>query len=304
MKEIRHVVTRDEAGRTVAALLHAHAGVSHRTAKGMIDAGRVEVDGTPATDPATRPRVGATLLARFDPGRRYQPAHRAKRETPWYRLVLDDPAFLVVDKPAGVLTVPAGEPDGDSLVERLLVEEKPDRRTRALWVVHRIDKHVSGLVVFARSPAALDNLRLQFATRSVLRQYLAICEGYPHAAEGELVSYLKENPKSLKMMPARPGEGDRAVLRYRVVERLGRATVLEVRLETGRRNQIRVQFAQIGCPLVGDVAYGTPSPLLTRVALHAARLEFKHPETGAAVICEAPVPADLGQALARLRAEA
>jgi 23S rRNA pseudouridine1911/1915/1917 synthase len=269
----------------------------------MIDAGSVAVDGAPATDPASRPGAGATLLVRFDPGRRYRPAHRAKRETQWYRLVMDDPAFLVVDKPAGVLTVPAGEPDGGSLVERLLLEEKPSGRTRALWVVHRIDKHVSGLVVFARSAAALENLRLQFAARSVVRQYVAICEGSPGAEAGELISYLRENPKSLKMMPSRAGAGDRAVLRYRVLERFKRATLVEVRLETGRRNQIRVQFAQVGCPLLGDVAYGTASPLLPRVALHAARLEFLHPEGGARVVCEAPIPPDLGRTFARLRSE-
>ena len=294
-------MTPDEAGRTIAALLRAHAGVSHRIAKGMIDAGSVAVDGAPATDPASRPCAGATLLVRYDPGRRYRPAHRAKRETPWYRLVLDDPAFLVVDKPAGVLTVPTGEADGGSLVERLLVEEKPSGRARALWVVHRIDKHVSGLVVFARSAAALENLRLQFAARSVVRQYVAICEGEPGADEGEIVSYLRENPKSLKMTVSRAGSGERAVLRYRVRERFGSATLLEVRLETGRRNQIRVQLAQAGCPLLGDVAYGVASPLLPRVALHAARLEFRHPESGAAVVCEAPVPPDLARALARLR---
>ena len=211
---------------------------------------------------------------------------------------------MVVDKAAGIPTVPIGDERGRSLVERVLERQPPAIRDRGLWVVHRIDRYASGLVVLARRRGALTDLREQFAARQPLRQYLALVEGRPAAGRGELRTWLAEDPRTHKMVPVGEGEGKEAILDYRTLENLRHGSRIQVRLRTGRRNQIRVQLAAIGCPLVGDVAYGRPSPLIPRVALHAERLRFRHPSSGRAVEFHALPPRDFQAALERMRSGA
>ena len=303
MQQIEHRVEEDEAGRTVAALLHDRGALSHRAAKGIIEAGLLTVDGDPVTDPATRVRKGQVVVARFDSQTRYAP--RSRRREPagsrWFRVLHEDADLLVVEKSPGILTVPAGAAKGHSLVERLLEIQPAANRSRGLWVVHRIDRHVSGLVVVARRAGALAALREQFAARTPLREYLALAEGSPPSPEGELRSWLAEERRTHKVFPTETGKGREAVLRYRVEERMRHASLVQIRLQTGRRNQIRVQLAEVGCPVVGDVAYGRPSPLIPRVALHATRLRFLHPRTGQPTEFRSELPADFLAAQVRLR---
>ncbi|HZI94172.1 MAG TPA: RluA family pseudouridine synthase [Patescibacteria group bacterium] len=292
-------------GGTVASAARGLAGVSHSTAKGLVDQGLVRLNGRVVKDPVRRLAVGDRLEIRFDPGTGYRP--RPERRTPWkiqgFSLLLEDDHLLVVDKEAGLITVPAPSQPDDSLADRLVaMYVARGVKTPRLWVVHRIDRFTSGLVLFARSAAAAVSLMEQFEQREAHREYLAICEGIPAPPQGMLVSWLKENPKSLKVAETRDRKNaQRAALSYRTEERLDNAALLRVVLETGRRNQIRVQFAGIGHPLVGDQTYGNPSPLIGRVALHAARLGFVHPHTGKPVRVESPIPADLTRLLRCLR---
>jgi 23S rRNA pseudouridine1911/1915/1917 synthase len=303
VRELEHRVQEGEAGRTVASLLHDLCGVSHRNARGIVEAGLLRVDGRTLGDPVTRVEAGQVLTARFDPARRYAARPRARRtpETRWFRVIHQDAEILVVDKAPGLPTVPVGPARGDSLVERLLATQPPAARDRGLRVVHRIDRYASGLVVLARRGAALSALREQFAAREPLREYLALVAGRPPGGEGTLRGWLVEDPHTRKMVPAAEGEGKEAVLTYRTVENLRHGTLLRVRLETGRRNQIRVQMAAAGCPLVGDRAYGRPSPLIGRVALHAAGLCFRHPGSGRRVEFRTDPPRDFAGALERMR---
>jgi 23S rRNA-/tRNA-specific pseudouridylate synthase len=164
---------------------------------------------------------------------------------------------------------------------------------------HRIDRYTSGLVAFARSRAAWAALRSQFASGAPERVYLAVATGRVERERGTLEHRLVEDPRSLKVR-ASP-RGRRAASAYRVLERFPHATLLEVHLDTGRRNQIRVQLAAEGHPLVGDHSYGKPSPLIGRTALHAARLAFDHPTTGKRVELASPLPRDLERLVSRLR---
>jgi 23S rRNA pseudouridine1911/1915/1917 synthase len=199
--------------------------------------------------------------------------------------VHEDDDLVVIDKDAGLLTVPTAAPVGDSLEEMLLASyRKRGHKKPLLHVVHRIDRFTSGLVVFARNHPSAMALRGQFKDRTPERIYLAIAEG--------------------RLVVAKESEGWAASLRYRVLERFAHATLLEVELETGRRNQIRVQLAAEGHPLVGDVAYGRPSPLISRVALHAHRLTFDAPRGRKRLRFESPVPADFKRLVTRLKAGA
>jgi 23S rRNA pseudouridine1911/1915/1917 synthase len=241
-----------------------------------------------------------------DPGRRYAPAAHAARGGPGWRVVHEDDDVVVVDKDAGILTVPASAPAADSLEELLLASyRKRGHKRPALHVVHRIDKFTSGLVVFARHHPAAQELKRQFLERRPQRIYAAIAEGHIVPERGRLVHALAEHPKSLKVhVVALRSEGREASLRYRVVERMPHADLLEVTLETGRRNQIRVQLAAEGHPVVGDLAYGRPSRWIGRAALHAHRLEFESPRGRKRMAFESPVPADFRRLLTKLRAGA
>jgi 23S rRNA pseudouridine1911/1915/1917 synthase len=226
----------------------------------------------------------------------------ASRRPRGFRIALEDDDLVAVDKDPGVLTVPAPSSRGTSLVDRLLemYRARGFRRPR-LWVVHRIDRFTSGLVIFARREAAAARLIESFRRRSVLREYLAICHGVPRPAAARLVSRLVESRRTLKLrVTSDPGKGKVASCVYTTERVLTRAALLRVTLETGLRNQIRVQLAAAGHPLVGDRAYGESSPLIRRVALHAARLAFDHPSTGRRVALESPLPEDMARLVDRL----
>ncbi|HUC43727.1 MAG TPA: RluA family pseudouridine synthase [Candidatus Sulfotelmatobacter sp.] len=294
----------DDAGRTVQRVLHDRLGVSNAEAKGLIAAGCVRRNGRRVDKPDTRVAASDRIELAAEAGRRYAAVAPVRRAGDGYRVLHEDDDLVVVDKEAGVLTVPAGTADGSSLVERLLAAyRKRGHRDPVLRVVHRIDRYTSGLVVFARSHPALLELKRQFKARSPERIYLAVAEGDVTPDRGRYEHDLEEDAKSLKVRVVRGGRrtAQRATLGYRVLERLPRATFVEVALETGRRNQIRVQFAEEGHPLIGDRAYGRPSPLIARVALHAHRLAFTSPRGCRPLRFESPLPGDIRRLLRELR---
>jgi 23S rRNA pseudouridine1911/1915/1917 synthase len=305
MERKRFLAGPEHAGLTVQRHLHDTLGVSNETARGLISAGAVRCNRRPVTRPDHRLTEGDHLEVAWEPSRRYRPAPAPTRGA-GFHVLHEDEALAVVEKEAGVLTVPAPAHPGPSLSERLESgwRRRGFKRATAL-VVHRIDLFTSGLVVFARTRAAWENLKAQFASGAPERVYLAVAEGTVQADSGRLVHHLTEHPKSFKVQATAPTErgARRAASRFRVLERFAAATLVEVRLETGRRNQIRVQFASIGHPLLGDVAYGRPSPLIPRTALHAARLRFDHPLDGRPVDFHSEIPADMRRLLRHLRRE-
>jgi 23S rRNA pseudouridine1911/1915/1917 synthase len=296
----------NDAGRTVQRLLHEHLGVSNAEAKGLIASGCVARNRRTVTKPDERVVGGDRVDVAAEAGRKYRAAAHAPRGGDGWRVVHEDDDLIVVDKDPGLLTVPTAAPVGDSLEEMLLASYmKRGHKRPTLHVVHRIDRFTSGLVVFARTHPAAMELRRQFKERTPERIYLAVAEGRVETDRGRLTHSLAEHPKSLKIhVVAKESEGRPASLRYRVLERFAHATLLEVQLETGRRNQIRVQLAAEGHPLVGDLSYGQPSSLIERVALHALRLAFSSPRGRKRLQFESPVPADFTRLLRTLRAGA
>jgi 23S rRNA pseudouridine1911/1915/1917 synthase len=298
--------TAGDAGRTVQRLIHEQLGVSNAEAKGLIASGCVTRNRRTVAKPDERVVPADRIEIAAEGGKNYRSVSTAPRGGEGWRVVHEDDDLIVVDKDAGVLTVPTEAQVGDSLEEMLLASyRKRGHKKPTLHVVHRIDRFTSGLVVFARHhPAAMD-LRRQFKERTPERIYLAVAEGRVEPDRARLTHALGENPKSLKIhVVAKESEGRAASLRYRVIERYPHATLLEVTLETGRRNQIRVQLAAIGHPLVGDFSYGHPSPLIPRVALHAHRLAFTAPRGRKQHRFESPVPPDFKRLVAKMKAGA
>ena len=248
---------------------------------------------------------GERFTITFEPERRYQPRPK-ERPGRGYKVLFRDDDLVVVDKAPDLLTVPTSLRDEESLVDRLLDSERGRGvRRAALYPVHRLDRDTSGLLLFARRKPAQEGLKAQFVEHTIERRYLAIVEGRVVLDQGRFESRLVEDPRSLKVHSTRkPGEGKQAITEYRVTERLPRATVVSVRLLTGRKNQIRAHFAEAGHPLLGDRRYGRPSPGIGRTALHAMRLTFTHPGTGHRMTFQSPLPPDFRGLLRLLRGPA
>ena len=212
----------------------------------------------------------------------------------------------MVNKPAGLLTVPlGGRPSADSVERRLQAHLRSKGKRRAL-VVHRIDRDTSGLVVFATRAYAQHALKAQFERRQPERAYLAVVAGRPEPAVGSWRDHLVWDYDDLMQLPGRPCASGTKECRsdYRVLEQFSGAALIEVRLVTGKRNQIRVQAALHGHPLVGERRYTARLKLdipFERQALHANRLAFSHPDTGRPLRFEAGLPDDLAGLLERLR---
>lgn len=235
--------------------------------------------------------------------------------SPTAEVIFADADLVVVDKPAGLVVHPgAGNPEG-TLVQQLvaifpdIVNAGPDGNRPG--IVHRLDKGTSGLLVVARTAAAREGLVRQMAARSTERRYLALVHGQLEADEGVIEAPVGRSQSHRVKMAVVEG-GRHARTHYRALDRSGLplpATLVSCRLETGRTHQVRVHFAAIGHPVVGDQRYAKPSllalsrealPPLRRPWLHAARLGFVHPLTGAPMSFTSALPEDLAQVLAVL----
>lgn len=227
----------------------------------------------------------------------------AAKKRPFY-IVHQDKDIIVVDKSAGLLAVPIPNSNVKNLFD--LVADHLAKHGVRVGVVHRIDRYTSGLMVFAKKKRAYDFLRDKFRNQEPKRTYLAIVRGIIEEDEGVLEHHLKLIKDGFRNIVVDPSEkgATPARLSYRVKERFLENTLVEVQLDTGLKNQIRVQFAHIGHQLVGDQHYAPEEegePLINRQALHAYRLEFEHPRTHKMVNYEAKIPADMLRVIDRFR---
>ncbi|MDX1672759.1 MAG: RluA family pseudouridine synthase [Balneolaceae bacterium] len=229
----------------------------------------------------------------------------ASRRREFY-IVHQDRDLFVVDKPAGLLSVPIPNSNAKNLFD--LVAEHLGKHGVRVGSVHRIDRYTSGLVVFAKNKKSYDHLLSQFKNHTPERCYLALVRGIIDEDQGELHHHLKLISEGFRNVVVDPGEKEAtpAHLSFQVRERYADATLLEVYLDTGLKNQIRVQFEAEGHPLIGDQHYAPEEeqePLINRQALHAYRLGFIHPRTGKQVTYEAKVPPDMKRLIDHLRRE-
>ncbi len=247
----------------------------------MLKYGGVMVDGAVAKrgDQALQPGQ-VVEIHRVDAARAIEPP---------LPLVYDDQWLMVVDKPSGLLSIAAVGEDAPSAYGMMgdYVRASTHGRGR-VYIVHRLDRSASGLLMLAKSLEVKKTLQRHWDR--VEKRYLALAEGRPPKEAGTIRGWLRE-ARAQKMQVCDREPGARlAVTHYRVKKTLRSSTLLEVGLETGRRNQIRVHLASIGCPVVGDKKYGAQSDPLRRLALHACLLAFPHPVTGEMVRLELPMP--------------
>ena len=267
----------------ILELMLAHFDGATRTGvRKWLKHGAIFLDGRPVTRADTPVAAGQCVEYR-------KAAAPPSGPEPPVPIVFEDRHLLVADKPPGLLTHgPRGTP-GTSLYA--LLRAHVQTRTaglQELWVVHRLDREVSGLVVFARSE--LTQQRLKANWPQTRKRYAALVEGRPPAASGTVRTYLKEGASQKMFVTDDPKGSKLAVTHYRLEKTLGAFSLLEIDIETGRKNQIRVHLSHLGCPVVGDRRYGADAAVVRRIRLHARFLALAHPVTGRELSFVSPLP--------------
>lgn len=214
--------------------------------------------------------------------------HESKIKAP-YPVVFEDDHLIVMIKPAGLVTIEYNNPEGTSFYHEAnrYMRQKSFNRQK-LHIVHRLDKEVAGLIVMAKSGELRQRLITQW--KNVVKKYYALVEGHPAKDEGTIASWLAENEAGMVFSVKRQEGAKYAVTHYKVLKRMEANTLVELMLETGRKNQLRVHLAEMGCPIVGDRRYGSKDQYIRQIRLLSYSLSFEHPFSGERVELELPLP--------------
>jgi 23S rRNA pseudouridine1911/1915/1917 synthase len=209
---------------------------------------------------------------------------------PKVRLLFEDDDLLAVEKGAGILTSGGARGKGATVVDVLERYLRARGHRRRVFACHRLDRDVSGVCLLAKDPRIAAKVREDIRRYLTDRVYVAVVEGVPSEAQGTIRSYLKDDDATKVVREVPPALGKLSITHYRVLEPRRDSALLELRLETGRKNQIRAQLAGIGHPVAGDAKYGARTDPARRVLLHAERLTVSHPVTGERIELRADAP--------------
>jgi 23S rRNA pseudouridine1911/1915/1917 synthase len=283
----------DAAGERLDVFLARAAG-SRAAAQRLIDAGLVLVDGV------ARPKRHTVAAGERVEVRRAPEVEEPEVPDATFAIAYEDEHLLVVDKPAGVVVHPARGHRAGTLAQALSGRAAGGDDPRRQGIVHRLDRDTSGLLVVARTEPAHAALKDMLRRREITREYLALGEGRPAARAGRIDAPLGRDRRVRTRVSTDTDEPREAITHFETEEVFDGFTLLRVRLETGRTHQIRAHLLAIGHPVAGDPEYGRAGALgLPSQFLHAERLAFRHPATGAEIDIRSPLPADLSKALAR-----
>ena len=264
---------------------------SKTTLRQMLQAGRVRVNGEVEKDAKREVAHGEVVDVVSKAVARQLP--------PGLTILHEDADVIVVLKANGLLTVATERERETTAQAHLNAYLGAKRREERIHVVHRLDRETSGVLVFAKNFHARERLKEQFAEHSVDRVYVAVVEGVIDPPSGTIRSHLFERP-DLKMVSVEPrADAKLAVTHYRTIKSNAKYSMLEVTLETGRKNQIRAHLSETGHPVIGDRMYGATSNPIDRLALHARLLGFVHPTTEKKLTFSTPLPSSFGQLFAR-----
>ena len=283
--------TQGDAGDLLATLRLLYPTSSTTTLRKMLTQGRVLVNDTVV-------HRAKHILEKGDEIEVLQ-RQRAEERTPSpaskppvnLDVLFEDTTLLVVNKPHQLLSVATDRLEGDTLHSRCVEYLQWSDEKAWCYIVHRLDKATSGIMVMAKSKQAKNDLQEQFQERTVHRTYRAVVEGCPNPVSGTVQSWLMEDKHlNIKAVNKNHPKGKEAISHYHVLESNDKTSLVEVSIETGRRHQIRMAMQHLGTPVVGDERHGAVTNPHKRIMLHASALEFLHPETDDPVRFEAPPP--------------
>lgn len=275
-----------EPAELMTFLLQKMGGMSRNSVKSLLAHRQVMVNGKVITQFNLELKPNDSVIINSNRG-------NVELSHPKVRIIFEDQYLIVIEKKEGLLTVTTGKSDEMTAFSILKTYVKKSHPQNRIFVVHRLDRETSGVLVFAKTKEAQLTLQENWHSIVTRRVYVALVEGTVEKKEATLVSWLTENEKSLKIhSSATDNGGQEAVTHYRCVKSNERFSLLEVELETGRKNQIRVHMQDTGHPIVGDKKYGAVSVGIGRFGLHARILDFYHPITTEELHFETPVPRD------------
>jgi 23S rRNA pseudouridine1911/1915/1917 synthase len=286
---VEHIVTAAEAGQTVQDILTGPLQISKRMIQKLTRSKGIFLNRRPAYL-AKQVQAGDVVRAAIS----FQEQTGLTPVNMELEILYEDADLLIVNKPPFLLVHPLHPTQTNTLSHGIAYHFQQQGLSAKVRPVHRIDRDTSGLLVVAKTAYAHQHLDRQLRERNLHREYLAFVSGVIPEASGTIDAPIGKHKQHPNLRAVRPNSGEFALTRYEVVETYAHATLVRLKLETGRTHQIRVHMAHIGHPLIGDRQYGqVGTRLLKRQALHASRLSFQHPTTGEALTFEAPLPEDL-----------
>ena len=293
--EHTHTVTDEQAGR-VDLVVRDLTGLSRSKLCGLFDHDCVTVNDVVCGETSVRVAAGDVVEVKFDPHQGYKQKPKIWEDNA-FKMVFEDEDIIVVNKEAGVLVTPTGPDDENTLVDRVSNYLSRKRKNAAAGLVHRMERGASGLMVLAKTTEASTALNKQFRDQTPTRSCIAVVMGTLETEEGNFESWLgtRDNLDSFSMSEGKVGGGKHAITRYKLLKQQEETAVVEVQLETARRHQLRVHFAEAGHPVLGDKRYGKKKAVhdrwnKKRMAMHCHYLTFKHPITEQPVQFETKIP--------------
>ena len=285
---------KEEAG-LMEFLMRSMAGISRTKVKSMLRNRAVSVDNTIQThfDFALKPGMKVQIS---------REKHIHEFRHPMLRILYEDAYLIVVEKKEGLLSV-ATERQKERTAQHILGDYvRLQNRNNRIYVVHRLDRETSGIMMYAKDEKTQHKLRDNWHEIVTDRRYVAVVMGEMEKDSGRVESWLTDRTLYVSSSPVDDG-GKRAVTHYRTIKRANGYSLVEFRLETGRKNQIRAHALELGHPVVGDARYGCEEDPLARLALHAFKLCFTHPVTNEAMAFETPYPASFKRLLEKAKSE-
>lgn len=263
-------------------LLETFANQSRNSVKSLLSSHRISVNGAPISQFDFKLYPDDEVIVTSSPIRK-----KTRSNLP---ILYEDSEFIVINKPSGLLSI-ASDKEKGSTAYRMLSDyvQQKDKHNR-IFIVHRIDEDTSGVFIVAKNPTIQKQLQDNWNELVTKRGYFAIVEGKMEESSGTVKSYLKKNAQNLMYSSKKPGDGQLSITHYKVIKENDKYSLLDISIDTGRKNQIRVHMGDLGHYVVGDDKYGEPSNPLKRLGLHAYCLEFKHPVNGKIMKFNAPIP--------------
>jgi 23S rRNA pseudouridine1911/1915/1917 synthase len=263
-------------------LFETHPGQSKNSVKSLLTNHHVTIEGSPVSQYNLKLFPGDTVIIYKQPQRKV-----VRSKLP---IIYEDDHIIVINKPSGLISI-ASDNEKRSTAYRILSDyvQQKDKHNR-VFVVHRLDEDTSGVLMIAKDKVTQEKYQDNWNDLVSKRGYYAIVDGILNKKQGTITSYLKKNAQNLMYSSKKAGDGQYSVTHYKVIKEKGDYSMLDVNIDSGRKNQIRVHLGDIGHNVVGDDKYGKPTNPLKRLGLHAYELDIKDPYTGKVMKFRAPIP--------------